>query len=109
MITSGPGSYFDGVTSAQHPVTVELAPVALKIQGPDGAIIAEWSYGEIEALSAPDNVLRLGRARSPLLARLEIRDAALAAAIDDLSIPLDRSGKSERRSRAKVVAWSIAA
>ena len=97
------------MTSAQHQVTVELAPAALKIHGPDGAVIAEWSYGEIEALSAPDDVLRLGLARSPVLARLEIRDAALAAAIDELSIPVDRSGKSERRGRAKVVAWSIAA
>jgi Zn-dependent protease with chaperone function len=44
-----------------------------------------------------------------VLARLEIRDEALAAAIGDLALPLDRSGRSERRGRIKVVAWSIAA
>src|SRR5947207_4254871 len=109
QMTSGPGIYFDGLTSAQHPVTVEVAPAALTIRGPDGAIVAEWAYQEIEALSAPDNVLRLGVARSRVLARLEIRDEVLAAAIGGLALPLDRSGRSERRGRIKVVAWSIAA
>jgi Zn-dependent protease with chaperone function len=109
MITSGPGIYFDGVTSAQHQVTVELAPAGLQIRSSNDAVLAQWGYGEIEARSAPDNVLRIGLACSPVLARLEIRDAALAAAIDDHSIPVDRSGKTERRGRAKVVAWSIAA
>ena len=33
--------------------------------------------------TAPDHVLRVGRLGSPLLARLEVRDPALAAAIDE--------------------------
>lgn len=108
-MTTGPGIYYDGVTSAQHEVTVEVAPAALTIRRGDGTVVAEWAYQEIEALSAPDQVLRLGVTRSRVLARLEIHDQALAAAIGALSLPLDRSGRSERRGRVKVVAWSIAA
>ncbi|MEA2905079.1 MAG: hypothetical protein QOI12_2466 [Alphaproteobacteria bacterium] len=109
MTISGPGIYFDGVTSARHDVTVELAPAALTIRAADGSILAEWPYAEIEALSAPEGVLRIGRRRSPVLARLEVTDPQLAAAIDELSIPIDRSGLTERRGRMKVVAWSVAA
>src|SRR5205085_5904656 len=50
-----------------------------------------------------------GRAGARSLARLEVRDPALAAAIDEASVPVDRSGASERRSRLKVIGWSIAA
>jgi Zn-dependent protease with chaperone function len=109
MTSSGAGIYYDGVTSAERAVTVELAPAALRIRAADGSVIADWGYGDIEAKSAPDDVLRLGLARSTVLARLEIRDPQLVAAIDVKSVPVDRSGKSERRGRAKVVAWSIAA
>jgi len=109
MTTSGQAIYYDGVTSAQHRVTVELSPAALVIRDADGTILDQWAYDAIEQKSAPDNVLRLGRAGSDKLARLEIRDGHLAAAIDELSIPIDRSGRSERRARAKVVAWSVAA
>ncbi len=60
-------------------------------------------------MSAPESVLRLGRANSPGLARLEIRDPALAAAIDDRTATVDRSGATERRNRKRVVVWTIAA
>jgi Zn-dependent protease with chaperone function len=109
MVTSGTGIFYDGVTSARHDVTVEAAPEALRIGGTDGHTLTEWPYDEIETLSSPEGVLRIGRARNPLLARLEVRDPALAAAIDDLSIPVDRSGRSERRMQRKVVFWSLAA
>src|SRR5947209_10457545 len=107
MITSGSAIYYDGKTSAQHGVTVELAPTALKIVDPDGAVLAEWGYAALEALSAPDGMLRLGLLRNPVLARLEINDPELAAAIGERSTPIDRSGRIERHSRARVVAWSI--
>ena len=57
----------------------------------------------------PTTVLRLGKAGSPVLARLEIRDPDWPPPIDDLSLPVDRSGRSERRMRSKVVVWSLAA
>jgi Zn-dependent protease with chaperone function len=109
MTTSGQAIFFDGVTSARHDVTVELLPATLQVRSADGNILADWPYGEIEALSAPEGLLRIGRAGSPILARLEVHDPQLAHAIDELSIPIDRSGKIGRRGRRKVVFWSVAA
>ncbi len=106
MTTSGSAIFFDGKTSARHDVTVELAPEALRVRAPDGAVLAAWPYDELETLSAPDDVLRLGQFGNPVLARLEVRDPTLAAAIDDLSVPVDRSGRSERRMRRKIVLWT---
>ena len=109
MTTSGSAIFFDGKTSARHDVTVELAPEALRMHEPDGAVLAAWGYDELETLSAPDDVLRLGKFGNPVLARLEVRDSRLAAAIDDLSEPVDRSGRSEGQMRRKIVLWTVAA
>ena len=109
MTISGRATFFDGVTSARRDVTVELAPERLRILGLDGTMLAEWRYDRLEHRSAPDDVLRIGQAGSPVLARLEVRDPQLAAAIDEHSLPVDRSGRGERRLRTKVVVWSLAA
>jgi Zn-dependent protease with chaperone function len=106
---TGQAIFFDGATTARHDVTVELAPDALLVRAADGTMLAQWRYDELDTMSSPDDVLRLGKAGSPLLARLEVHDPQLAAAIDDFSVPVDRSGRTERRMRTKVVAWSIAA
>jgi Zn-dependent protease with chaperone function len=106
---SGAAIFFDGTTTARHDVTVELAPATLRIHATDGALMAEWPYPEIETLSAPQGVLRIGRAHNPVLARIEVRDPDLVAAIDDRCITIDGTGRSERRMRRKVVFWSIAA
>lgn len=109
MTTVGSAIYFDGQTTARHDVRVELAPAAVRILSAGGAVLAEWAYDEIDPLSSPDGVLRIGKRNSPSLARLEVHDPQLAAAIDELSIPVDRSGLTERRGRRKVIGWSIAA
>jgi len=107
--TVGDAAFFDGATTARHAVRVELAPEAVVVRGADGTVLAQWRYDELETMSTPDDVLRLGRAGDSSLARLEVRDPQLAAAIDDRSLPVDRSGRSERRMRAKVILWSLAA
>jgi Zn-dependent protease with chaperone function len=109
MTASGTATFFDGRTTARHDATVDVTPAALRVRGADGALLAEWPYDQIEAVAAPDGVLRLGKAGSPVLARLEIRDPKLAHAIDEMSIPVDRSGASERRLRTRVVVWSLLA
>jgi Zn-dependent protease with chaperone function len=109
MTISGRATFFDGMTSARRDVTVDLAPDALRILGGDGSTLAEWRYDRLETRSAPDEALRLGQAGSSVLARLEVRDPQLAAAIDDRSLPVDRSGRGERRMRTQVVVWSLAA
>jgi Zn-dependent protease with chaperone function len=107
--TAGSGIFFDGTTSARHEVTVEVLADALHIRAADGTELAVWPYDQLEHLSSPDHVLRLGRRRNPVLARLEVDDPVLAAAIDDKAGTIDRTGSTERRTRRKVVAWSIAA
>jgi len=109
-MTTGPGLYFDGASSARHPVTVMAAPESLRILGPDGAMIVSWPYPDLRSQPAPDDVMRLRRAGSgPELARLEIRDTALIAAIGAFASSLDRSGATERRLRVKVIAWALGA
>jgi Zn-dependent protease with chaperone function len=106
---SGRAIFFDGLTTARHDVLVELAPLTLRVHGSDGSVLAEWRYDQLETLSAPDDVLRLGKAGNAVLARLEIKDPQLAAAIDERSMPVDRTGRIERRLRTKVIVWSFAA
>ena len=106
---SGPGIFYDGATSARHDVSVELDRAALLVRAVEGHLLARWPYGDLEHLSARDGMLRLGRLGSPMLARLEIHDPELAAAIDDRAATLDRTGADERRGRTKVIVWSIAA
>ncbi|MGZ5843627.1 MAG: M48 family metallopeptidase [Xanthobacteraceae bacterium] len=109
MTISGPGTFFDGATSAKHAVTVELAADVLRARTADGTVLAEWRYDELETVPAPEGILRLGQAGSPVLARLEVRDRGLADAIDDRSLPVDRTGRGERRMRIKVIVWSLIA
>lgn len=108
-MTFGAGIYFDGRTSARHDATVTLAASGLQIAGRDGRLLAEWPYDEIEGLTAPDAVLRLGRRGSAPLERLEILDPQFAAAIDVRSSYVDRTGTQQRRHRASVIGWSVAA
>jgi Zn-dependent protease with chaperone function len=109
MVASAPGIYFDGKTSARYAVRVERDPAALVVRGSDDEVLARWPYQELEHLPSHAGVFRLGRAGGRDLARLEIRDPAFAAAIDELSTMVDRSGQTERRARRKVVLWSVAA
>ncbi len=107
-MASGAGIFYDGTSSERHQVTVDAAPDALRIQGADGTLLAQWPYNELQHLSAADDVLRLSRINSPTLARLEVRDPALALAIDDLAGTVDRTGRTARRARHKVIGWAFA-
>jgi predicted Zn-dependent protease len=105
----GPGVYFDGKTSARHEVEIELRPDELEIRSAAGRLVTLWRYTELEHLSAPEHILRLGLFKSPVLARLEIKDQALAHAIDEKSLSVDRTGTVARRTRIRVAGWSGAA
>jgi len=117
----GVAVYFDGTSSARNDVAVEAGAAGLRIlagAGPDrknaqdrvhDRVLDEWSYADLQRMSAPDGVLRLGRRGETLLARLEIRDPRLAATIEDRAAALDRGGAAERRLRRKVAALGFAA
>jgi Zn-dependent protease with chaperone function len=105
----GPAVYFDGTSSARNVVVVEAGATGLRIMDAHRRALDEWPYTELRRQSAPDGMLRLGRRGETLLARLEIRDPQLAAAIEDRADTLDRGGAAERRLRRKIVALSFAA
>jgi predicted Zn-dependent protease len=105
---SGTGIFFDGNTSARQDVVVELTPAALLVRNPRREILAQWPYAEIDQILSADQVLRLGRGRASL-ARLEIHDPAFAAAIDDMSLPVDRTGTVQRRMNMKVAVLVVVA
>jgi Zn-dependent protease with chaperone function len=109
VMTTGPGIYFDGRTSARHDVLVTLGAAGLKIESSDGTLLADWPYDEIDELSARAIVLRLGRRGSAALERLEVLDPIFAAAIDVQAIHVDRTGALRRRQRRSVIGWSVAA
>ena len=108
-VSSGAGIYFDGATSARHHVLVVLKPASLQVSGHDGHILSEWPYEELEELSAPDGLLRLGRRGSAALERLEVSDPAFAAEIDARAALVDRTGALQRRQRLAVAGWTIGA
>ncbi len=109
VVPCGAAVYFDGVCSARNNVQVETGAAGLLIFADGGRLIGEWPYAELRRMSAPEGVLRLGCGGETLLARLEIRDAALIAAIEVRADTLDRGGAAERKLRRKVVALSLAA
>jgi Zn-dependent protease with chaperone function len=109
MVRWGPANFYDGKTSARQSVTVELDPTMLNIRADEGHLFMRWAYTELESLPAPEGVLRLAKAGNAVLARLDIRDPALVAAIDERALSVDPAGAIQRRGRRKVILWSIAA
>jgi Zn-dependent protease with chaperone function len=110
MAIAGTAIFFDGLTSARRAVTVQLTVDGVVIRDAEERdMLARWAYDKLDHLAAPEGLLRLGCRGARSLARLEVRDPALAHAIDEASVPVDRSGATERRSRLKVAGWSIAA
>ncbi len=109
MTTSGTGIFYDGLTSDRRKVAVEIGGDAIEVRAGDGALLARWRFADISPLAASAGVLRVGLATAKAAARLEIHDQALAAALLARAKPSDRTGLTDRRTRAKVVAYSVAA
>lgn len=101
-----PTIYFDGVSSRRRQVTLTLGD-ALEIVE-EGATPVRWAYADIRRADSPAGVLRLASTSAPPLARLEIRDTALAADVSVRCMRLDEH-QTTRRGIAKIVGWSVAA
>src|SRR4051794_15732616 len=97
--------YFDGSSSRRHAVTLRFAE-QLEICRDDGTL-ASWPYGDIRRPDAPAGIRRATAVSAPPLARLEIRDAALAADLAARCPRLDESAPG--RGVAAIVGWSLAA
>lgn len=98
--------YFDGTSSRRHAVTLGFMD-RLEINE-DGHTLATWSYDDIRRADAPQHTLRVTCLTAPALARLEIRDQAIAAELVACCPRLDE-GLPGRRGVAAIVGWSLAA
>jgi len=105
-VAPGPLFYFDGTSSRRHVVTLDFKD-RLEIRE-DDQTLAQWSYDDIRRADAPHNTLRATCLTAPALARLEIRDQALAAELVGRCARLDESLPG-RRGVAAIVGWSLAA
>lgn len=105
--TPAPGGvFFDGLSNRRRIVALKLSD-ALEIRE-DGELLARWGFHDIRRADSPSGVLRLSCLTAPPLARLEIRDgeliAALVARCDRLEANLPN-----RKGAAAIVGWSLAA
>lgn len=98
--------FFDGVSSRRRQVALTLGD-ALEILE-EGGTPVRWVYADIRRADSPAGVLRLASTSAPPLARLEIRDAALAAQVMARCTHLD-AHQATGRGVAKIVGWSVAA
>ncbi|MEY9593737.1 Zn-dependent protease with chaperone function [Bradyrhizobium yuanmingense] len=101
-----PTIFFDGVSSRRRQVTLILGD-ALDIHE-EGGTLLHWPYADIRRADSPPGILRLAATSAPPLARLEIRDAALAAEVAARCTRLDEH-RTTRSGVAKIVSWSVAA
>jgi Zn-dependent protease with chaperone function len=103
---AGTAVYFDGMSNRRRTVRLTFAD-ALEI-GEEGAVAVPWAYADIRRADGAPGIVRVACVSAPALARLEIRDAAVAAALlsrcDQLS-----AAHIDRRGIAKIVGWSLAA
>jgi Zn-dependent protease with chaperone function len=98
--------YFDGLSSRRRLVTLAFAD-RLELDEA-GAPAAAWPYADIRRVDGPSGMLRLTSLTGPALARLEIRDAALAADLLARCTRLDENAPG-RHGVGAIVGWSIAA
>ena len=97
--------YFNGRSSRKR--TVTLSPVTAGIQiVEEGALVDVWPYANVRRADGPRELLRLRSLTALPLARLEIADAAMQAAIAARCPSLDLG---EQKQTWRIVSWSLAA
>ena len=102
----GLAAYFDGTSSKRRAVTLRFAD-RLEINEDEQTPTA-WAYDDIRRADSPSGMLRVSCLTAPALARLEIRDTALATALASRCAAMDDNTPG-RRGVAAIVGWSLAA
>ena len=69
--------YFDGASSRRRAVVLHFSD-RLEISEHE-QVLAAWDYADMRRADSPSGMLRLACLSAPALARLEVRDDALAA------------------------------
>ena len=102
----GSAIYFDGTSSRRRLVTLAFND-GLELHE-DGHTLAAWSFADIRRADSPSGTLRVTCLTAPALARLEIRDAAVAPELISRCARLDENIPG-RHGVARIVGWSLAA
>jgi len=97
---------FDGMSSRRRMVAIAFEE-QLGISEA-GTVIARWTYADVRRVDSPSGLLRVACLSARALARLEIRDAALAAELVARCGRLDENSPDGRGVK-KILAWSLAA
>jgi Zn-dependent protease with chaperone function len=109
IATPGPDGtaiFFDGRSSRRRAVSLAFKG-QLEITEPDAAPIL-WAYADIREVDGAQGTLRVMCLSAPPLARLEIRDARLAAELAS-RCPRLAENRLDGRAVTRIVGWSLAA
>jgi Zn-dependent protease with chaperone function len=98
--------FFDGQSSRRRMVSLVFDD-ALEIRE-DGIAPVLWPYDDIRQADGPPGMLRVNCLSAPPLARLEIRDNAMSAALVARCARLHED-RLDSRATVKIVGWSLAA
>ncbi|WP_407156365.1 M48 family metallopeptidase [Bradyrhizobium sp. STM 3557] len=102
---TGPAIYFDGISNRRQVVSIALVN-QLVMRSDDNFV--SWAYSDIRRVDSPTGTLRVSCRSAPPLARLEIRDPALAAELVARCAGIDEN-QLNGGAIARIVAWSVAA
>ena len=97
--------YFNGRSNRKRSATLGLATAGVEIVE-DGMLVDVWPYASMRRADGPREVLRLHSVTALPLARLEVFDPALQAAIAARCPSLDLG---EAKQTWRIVGWSLAA
>src|SRR5882672_533247 len=98
--------YFNGRSNRRRSVALRLADRGLEIVE-EGEVADVWPYADMRRADGPLDALRLSSVTALPLARLEITDAAMKAAIAARATSLDAARGGTQTWR--IVFWSLAA
>jgi Zn-dependent protease with chaperone function len=101
----GPAVYFDGQSNRRQQVRIGFAN-QLVLRSDDNFVC--WPYADIRRADSPSGMLRVSCLSASPLARLDIRDAALAAELAARCTELD-AHRLSGGAVARIVGWSLAA
>jgi Zn-dependent protease with chaperone function len=101
----GPAIYFDGLTNRRQLVTIAFVN-QLTIRSDDNFV--SWPYVDIRRVDSPAGILRISCLSAAPLARLEIREPALAAELISRCAEIDEH-QLDRGAVVRIVGWSLAA
>lgn len=102
---NGQANYFDGLSNRRQTVTLVLAN-QLVLRSADNFV--SWPYADVRRVDGPSGVLRVSCLSASPLARVEIRDQALAAELIARCSQIDQN-RMTSGALMRIVGWSLAA